>query len=432
MSHEYVMPKLAMAMNEGTISEWLVDSGQKVERGELLATVETEKVAYDLESPASGFFVITVPTGVTVPVESPIGLFFETEADLTAHRNGEGSTGGAATAREDKADKADVADTLNAGSSTSPPQSVDSFSRIKASPLARKLAVQHDLELRSISGTGPGGRIVKRDILTALEVAQDGNPSAEARSEVFNVTAPASHDAEELARVPMSGMRGAIAQRMLASMQSTAQLSLNWDSDITDLTSLRERFAARQEILGTKVSMNALIAKAIAAAVRAVPIANSCIRDQQVVIYKHVNLGFAISVPGTTRFDSGLVVGVIRSIDTMGVVEIDKAMKALVERVRTGAATAEDMSGSTITLSSTAFIGPPGLVTSPILNSPNSTLVGTSTPMRKLREIDGEFVGRTVMPMSLTFDHCAFDGELAARFSRALHESLESPELMLA
>ncbi|GAB5413573.1 MAG: acetoin dehydrogenase complex dihydrolipoyllysine-residue acetyltransferase [Congregibacter sp.] len=425
MSTEYVMPKLAMAMNEGTIAEWLIESGQRVDRGQLLATVETEKVAYDLESPQAGFLKITVPNGETVRVESPIGIFYESEEELAAHDSQQALEAQIPDGAREASDGAQ---------DTHSPQSAVPASRLrtKASPLARKLAKNHDLDLRSIDGTGPGGRIVKRDILAAL-----AEPAMTAESpKSMQVPTPAIateiREARELARVPMSGMRGAIAKQMRASLQSTAQLSLNWDSDITDLMSLREKFVARATSLGTKVSMNAFIAKAISSAIRSVPIVNSCTHNEQVVVYRDINMGFAVSLPGSTEWDSALVVAVIRDIGSMGVVEIDMAMKSIVKRVRAGEASHEDLSGSTITLSSTAFIGPPGLVTTPILNTPNSTLIGTSTPIRQAREVNGELVARTVMPVSLTFDHCAYDGELAARFANAFHECLESPELMLA
>ena len=236
----------------------------------------------------------------------------------------------------------------------------------------------------------------------------------------------------EVVRIPMTGMRKAIADRMLGGLQSSAQLSSNWESDITELLSMRERLVARADQLGTRVSMNALIIKAIATAIKQVPIANSCREGDEVVIYETVNMGMAIAVPGKTEYDSGLMVGVIRDVGRMGLVEIDLEMKALVERVRSGKATAQDLSGSTITLSSTAGIAPPGHNGTPILNAPNSSLISPSTAIQRPVVHNGEVVVRTMMPVALTFDHCAYDGEPAARFAKALHESLENPELMLA
>ena len=143
-------------------------------------------------------------------------------------------------------------------------------------------------------------------------------------------------------------------------------------------------------------------------------------------------MGIAISTPGTTEFDSGLMVAVLHNVERMGLVEIDREMKALISRVRNGEATADDMSGSTITLSSTAGLAPPGMTTTPVLNLPNAALVGPSTPVDKPVAYNGEIAIRTMMPVSFTFDHRLLDGEPAARFMKAMHEALENPELMLA
>jgi len=236
----------------------------------------------------------------------------------------------------------------------------------------------------------------------------------------------------EITRIPMKGMRKVISDRMKQSLSQTAQLSSSWDSDITELVALRGRFVARAESLGTKVSMNAFIIKAISTAIKQVPVANSCLQGDEVVVYKTINMGIAVSVPGATEYENGLMVGVLHNVESMGLIEIDKEMKALINRIRTGKMTANDLSDSTITLSSTAGIAPPGTKSTPVLNLPNAALIGTSTPVEKPVVINGEVVIRTMMPLCLTFDHCVFDGEPAARLCKALHDCLENPELMLA
>jgi len=392
MAIDYVMPKLAMAMNEGTIAEWLVAHGEKVEKGQPLATIETEKVAYDVESPEAGFLSIVVEAGETVPCETLIARF------------------------------ADSADEALAGAAAEPaapiaPSAPAPGTRVKASPLARKLAKDAGIELAHITGTGPGGRIVKRDVLA------------------FEVTAPAAaHRGGEqiLAEIPLSGMRGAIASRMHESLHSGAQLTSNWESDITDLLARRKSFVEREEVLGTRVSFNAFLIRALVYAVRRVPMANACVVDDRITVYGNINMGIAISIPGASEYDSGLMVGVLRGVENMGVVDIDLAMRALVERVRSGNASAEDLSGSTITLSSTAGIGPPGLMSTPVLNMPNVALLGPSTPIERPVIVDGDVQVRTLLPLSFTFDHRALDGDPAARFMAALHDALEHPELLLA
>jgi len=227
-------------------------------------------------------------------------------------------------------------------------------------------------------------------------------------------------------------MRKTIATRMTQRLRETAQLSSSWESDIDDLMALRQSFVVREEQLGTRVSFNAFLIKAVVYAIRRVPIANSCLVDDEIVIYDNVNMGIAVSIPGSTAYDSGLMVVVLHNVDRMGVVEIDREMKALIDRVRSGNATAEDLSGSTFTLSSTAGIAPPGLKTTPVLNQPNTALLGPSTPVQRPVVKDGEVLVRTLLPLSFTFDHRILDGEPAARWMSALHECLENPGLMLA
>jgi pyruvate dehydrogenase E2 component (dihydrolipoamide acetyltransferase) len=416
MAIDYVMPKLAMAMNEGTINEWLVAEGDQVEKGQPLATIETEKVAYEVEAPDSGYFHMLVAAGETVDCESLIAQFAESEEELAALQGGAGSRSGAAVLGAEGAPEP-VAESVAARPKPSP--SVAPAARIKASPLARKLAREAGLELAWVTGTGPGGRIVKRDVLAA-------------QARAISPAAASADGHRELARIPMAGVRQAIASRMTRSLQEAAQLSSNWESDITDLLAMRQSFLDREEQLGTRVSFNAFLIRAMVYAVRQVPVANSCLEGDEIVVYDNVNMGIAVSVPGSTAYDSGLMVAVLPHVDRMGVVEIDKAMKALIHRVRSGEATADDLSGSTITLSSTAGIAPPGMTTTPVLNLPNAALLGPSTPIERPVVRDGEVRVRTLLPLSFTFDHRVLDGEPAARCMQALHEALEHPELMLA
>ncbi|MCX2972077.1 2-oxo acid dehydrogenase subunit E2 [Halieaceae bacterium IMCC8485] len=400
MAIDYTMPKLAMAMNEGVINQWLVEEGAYVEKGQDLATVETEKVAYDVESPEAGYFHILVAEGEAVPCDTLIAQFAETEEELATLQSSVNTP--AAVSAEQAAPVA----------ASSTPQLSNSPARVIASPLARRLARDANLDLHTVIGSGPGGRIVKRDVLPLIAALQIGDAV--------------------IARMPFTGMRKTIADRMTASLQSTAQLSGNWESDITAMMAFRQEYVRREAELGTRISVNALIARAMAYAIKQVPVANSCLENDEIVIYRSINLGIAVSVPGASEYDSGLMVGVVHGIENMGLAELDLSMKAMVERLRSGQATAEDTGGATITLSSTAGVGPPGLTSTPVLNSPNTALVGPSTPIERPVVVDGEMCVRTLMPVSFTFDHRVMDGEPAARFMRALHDCLEHPELMMA
>jgi len=415
MAIDYVMPKLAMAMNEGTVNEWLVSEGDHVEKGGIIASIETEKVAYDLEAPDTGFFHIILPVGETVDCGMLIGQFADTEEELAELQQ---------AASPSTAEPESEPATSDAVST--PPVATEApmrrpGERIIASPLARKMANDRNLDLSFMNGTGPGGRIVKRDVLAAVETGVG-------RTQSLMVAG----GRVEKARIPFKGTRKTIADRMTQSLQSTAQLSSFWESDITDLLAARQKFVAREDKLGTRVSVNAFLIKAIVYGVRQVPIANACLESDEIVVFDNINVGFAVSMPGQSEFDSSLLVPVLHNIENLGLVEIDLRMKALVTRVRDGNFTEDDLTGSTITLSTTAGIAPPGHRSTPVLNLPNAVLLGPSTPIEKPAVINGEVVPRTLMPMSVTFDHRILDGDPAVRFMAAVHDCLENPELLMS
>ena len=410
MITDFLMPKMAMAMNEGTVNAWLAEEGAWVEKGGLIAEIETEKVAYEIQSPHEGFLHIVVPAGETVPVEVAIARFASDEAGYESLAGGEAPAAASAQA---------VAPESGAPVERVP---VQSGGRIKASPLARKMAADRGMELAAISGTGPGGRIVKRDILAAEQLGVKAAPATQ-------TIAP--QGSLEPIRIPFKGVRATIARRMVESLNTSAQLSSFWDVELDQLLALRQQFLERAEQLGTRVSVNALLIKAIACAATRVPIANAQLDGDEIVIHRSVNVGIATALPGATEYDSVLMVPVLKNVQAMGVVEIDKAMKSLVARARNNELNADELSGSTITMSTTAGLSPPGLRSTPVLNLPNTTLIGPSTPEQKPVCRDGEIVVRTMMPISMTFDHRVMDGEPAARFGSVLHEAIEHPGLML-
>ena len=423
MPKEYVMPKLAMAMNEGTINEWLVKNTEWIEAGAPLATVETEKVSYDCESPETGYIAIVANEADTVPCDTVIAYFCESAEEA------ESLSASADNIDENESetviDEVEENTSSQAAKTESPmPQQapvIMNDSRIIASPLAKKMAKDENLNLRLVSGTGPGGRIVKKDVLAALKNGlQLPTPNI-----------PATAD-QELARIPLTGMRKTIAERMTQSLSQSAQLSSAWGSDITDLLAMRRKLLEKESVLGTRISVNAFIIKAICYAIKQVPIANACKEGDEIIVRRNVHMGIAIALPGATEYESGLMVAVLRNADSMGLKDLDINMKDLIERTKAGKASQNELSGSTITLSSTAGIAPPGMTTTPVLNQPNAALVGPSSPIERPMIKDGEVAVRTMMPVSFTFDHCILDGEPAARFMKALHDALETPELLLA
>ena len=425
MATNYVMPKLAMGMNEGTVVEWLVAEGQQVERGAPLMQVETEKVAYDVEAPVAGWFHILVPAGETVPVESVIGQFAASAEEYAQLGGGAAPAAAGATPKIEFNDKLTSTGAVMARAVAAPAAAapVTIGGRIKASPLARKLARDRSLDLATLTGSGPGGRIVKRDVLAA-QVA----PATAANA----VAAPGTLTVK--GTVPLKGMRGAIARRMTQSLQTAAQLSQFSEVDATRLLEARARFIANADAYGTRVSVNAFVVKAMAVACQAVPIANAGVVGDEIVLWNEVNVGIAVSLPGQGEWDSGLIVPVLRNAERKGLVQIDKELRDLATRAREGRLVPGETEGGTITLSPTAAMGGEAMYSwsTPVLNLPQALIVQPGMIMPRAMIHEGEIAKREMMPLSITFDHRVLDGDPLASFVVTLRRCLQAPELMLA
>ncbi|MFW2403128.1 MAG: dihydrolipoamide acetyltransferase family protein [Gammaproteobacteria bacterium] len=414
MAHEVKMPKVAMAMNEGTVVEWESDEGEQVTKGDHLLTVETEKVAYDLEAPASGLLHIVTPPGETVPTETLIAMLAEDQAELESLQAGD--TGGEPAAPD--ASPAPARETVS-----QPAESV-SGGRIKASPLAKKIAAREGIDLARVQGTGPGGRIKKRDVMPLIG-RQDVGP--------VMVTAPAvDRPLTERARIPFTGARRKIAEHVVWSLSTAAHVSQATEIDITKLIALRQTFLERSEALGTRVSLLTFFVKALALAAREVPIANARIEGDDIIVYDNVNIGIAVAVPGEHELTSSLLVPVVRNVEAKGLVQIDLEIRNLVERARAGTLSPDDLADGTITLSSAAGFAPGWSATTPVLNNGQALIMQPGTAEEKPVARNGEIVIRTMLPLSLTFDHRILDGEPLGRFYTRFHDSVENPELLLA
>ena len=424
MATNYLMPKLAMGMNEGTVVEWLAAEGQQVERGAPLMQVETEKVAYDVEAPVAGWLHIVVPAGETVPVESVIGQFAASAEEYAA------ITGGAVTAAAATAPGVPFNDKLTSTGAVMPvapaaAAPAPAGGRIKASPLARKLARDRGIDLAAITGTGPQGRIVKRDVLAA-------KAGAPATAAIAQMSEPGTLTVK--GTVPLKGVRGAIARRMTQSLQTAAQLSQFSEVDATRLLKARECFVANADAYGTRVSVNAFVVKAIAVACQAVPIANAGIVGDEIVLWNEVNVGIAVSLPGQGEWDSGLIVPVLRNAERKGLVQIDRELRDLATRAREGRLVPGETEGGTVTLSPTAAMGGEAMYSwsTPVLNLPQALIVQPGMIMERAVVHKGKIRKRAMLPLSITFDHRVLDGDPVANFVVTLRRCLQAPELMLA
>lgn len=411
MLREVLLPQLSMAMSEGTIVEWHAREGDAVSRGEKLLSVETEKVVTELEAGWSGFVHIVVGAGSTVPVDTVIGKIAE-----TAEEYEQTSTLGACESAASFAEPVEQ-------DQESP--IVHKPSRVAISGLARRLATEHGIDLSKIRGSGPGGRIVREDVLAAL----DGDFSLADTVEERHLTALTARS-----RIPIKGLRRSIAENMLRSKRIAAETHVLFEIDVSDVLRCRADLNARSGEAGPKISALALYVKAVALAAREVPICNASVVNDEIVLWNEVNVGVAVAIEGVHAQESGLVVPVVRSAAEKPLEEISGELRELIARARSGKLRAEERLSGTITISSSERLNISGwMIGLPLLNVPQVMTFGPSAPVRRpVVSARGEIVARDVLPCCITFDHRAMDGEPATRFGRTLANLLSDDRLFRA
>lgn len=416
MAQQIVMPKLAMGMNEGTVATWRFATGDFVEKGAILLDLETEKVSYELEAYGAGYLRIMVEPGKTVPVDTLIAYLAESREELAALSG----TGPGEIAGEQAA--------APAGAQADAASAVARSERIAASPLAKKLAEQNGMDLATLTGSGPNGRIEKKDVEAAIAgrssapvVAPVTTPSVPLRTNEVGVNVKTS--------IPLKGLRKAISDNMMKSLNSAAQMSAAVEVDVTEIVRLRERLADKAETVGIRISYNDIIALILARAVRQVLVVNSSLVGDEIRVWDDINLGIAVATE-ISEYETGLFVPVVKNADRKSLFEISREIKELVTKARNGQLGADDMAGGTLTLSNAAFIG--GLVgTTPILNPGQAVLIQPGAIIEKPAVRGGAIVIRSMMSLSVTWDHRILDGVPVGRLINKISELMECPELLL-
>jgi pyruvate dehydrogenase E2 component (dihydrolipoamide acetyltransferase)/2-oxoglutarate dehydrogenase E2 component (dihydrolipoamide succinyltransferase) len=421
MAKEVVMPKLAMGMNEGKITGWKFKTGDLVEKGVILLVIETEKVSYEMESPGTGYLKITVEEGQTVKIETVIGLLAESKEELASLDGG-------------KPASVPISDSPGQAAPAQATQGLKG-GRIVASPLAKRLAEQNGIDLATVAGSGPGGRIEKRDVEVAIENKSAKHAATQppaAATEPSAAPAKTTRTGTGLSiktTLPVTGVRKAIADNMMKSLASAAQMSASVEVDATEIVQLRERLVAKAETLGARVTYFSILAKIVARAVQQVPIVNSSIVGDEIQVWNEVNLGVAIGT-AINEYESSLFVPVIRDVAKKSLFDITREIAALTAKARAGALTLEDMSGGTLTLSSAAFTG--GLLaTTPILVPGQALLIQPGLMIQKPVVRGGEIVSRWMLPISVTWDHRILDGVPIGRLFQKIADLLDCPDLLL-
>jgi len=399
MAGSIIMPKSGMAMEEGVIIQWLKKEGDKVEKGEPLLEVETDKSTMEVESDFSGTLLkILYNDGDTVPVTEVIGWVGE---------EGEPIPETAEKPAAAEPETAEPAPEPSSGRETPPepaaePLAVQEGGRIKATPAARRIAQEKGLSLGDMKPGGRHGEVRAADVASA---------------ELSGPVLPASGEAQ---RIKLTNIQRVTGKRMLQSCIEIPMVTVNSEADVTELLAMRENMNARGNM---RITINDFVLKVVVRALEKNPRLNASIEGDELLLFPFIHLGVAAAT------DRGLLVPVIHNAEKKSLGELSTAMKEIRQKAEEGSLSTEDLTGSTFTVSNIGKFG----VTSftPIINQPEAAILGVCAVKDRLVRSEGEIVDRKFMGLSLTFDHRIVDGAESAEFMQSLVEMLENPVLAL-
>jgi len=413
------MPKMGDTMEEGKILRWIKQEGDEVKKGESLAEVETDKVNIEIEAFASGILrKILVSEADSAPIGASIAYIGALDEALPGEGGGNGSNGKKGTTKkaQEKQSTSSAAPVAVAPAprSTLAAPATEPAGRIFISPLARRLAEEHKIDYKQLRGTGPNGRIIKLDVETILKQTE---PTPAFTLEPISV----GMDNGDAVEMPLTTMRRTIARRLTQSMQNAPHFYVTSVIDTNKLGELRKQINEHtaNDPNPIKVSFNDLIIKAVAIALLRMPQVNVSFAEDKLILKKQVHIGIAVAL------EQGLIVPVMHNADKRSVLDIARESRRLAEAARTNKLRPEDLSGGTFTISNLGMFEVESFTA--VINPPESAIlaVGSITPTPAV--VDGQIVIRDRMKITLSSDHRALDGAVAARFLQELKRLLEEP-----
>jgi 2-oxoglutarate dehydrogenase E2 component (dihydrolipoamide succinyltransferase) len=418
MPTEIVMPQMGESIVEGTITKWLKKPGDKVQRDEPLFEISTDKVDAEIPSPASGILQeIKVAEGATVQVNTVVGTI-SGEGESPKPKPSPAASAPAAAAKKEPAPARPPAPAVAPAS-----VSHEEEDHGRSSPLVRKIAREHNINLAQVAGTGLGGRITKQDIMAFLEQTQSPAPavaSAPVPAATKPAPAPAAFPGD---LVPMTQMRKIIAQRMSESRRTSAHVHCMFAVDLTRIVNLRTRTkSAFEKRHGVRLTFMPFFARAAMIALQQFPIVNASIEGESIRYHRHVNLGIAVAL------DWGLIVPVLKNTDELNFLGLQRAITDLGERARSKKLKPEEVEGSTFTITNPGQFG--AVFGLPIINQPNSAIMGvggiSKAPVVVTDEDGNDSIAiRSLVHLTLGYDHRLIDGAVADQYMAVVKNTLE-------
>ena len=420
MAVEVTMPQMGADMTEGTLLKWVKQIGDSIQRGEVIAEIETDKATIELEAYESGTLIkLVAQEGDVVPVGDVIALLGEpSEAPPDIERKPPAETPARRAIEPEVKERAAAAAAATAPPAPPPteaPTATETDGRVRISPVARRIAREAGLDVSALRGSGPDGRILRRDVEAALAAATKGAPASEPA-----VAPPAAAPARPPAGPPegLSKMRQAIARRMTLSKQTQPHYYLTLDIDMTAALGFREQFnaSATDE---QRVSINDLVVKACAIALERHPKFNAAYSEEGLVHHERVNVCIGIAL------DDGLIAPALLDCQSKSLGRIAVESKDLINRAKTGHLKADEYSDGTFTITNLGAFGVETLIG--IINPPQAAILGVGSVMPQAVVRDGQVVVRQVMKVALSADHRVSDGAEGARFIKEIQALLEGP-----
>ncbi len=372
MVTKVVMPRLSLTMKTGTVIQWFKREDETVQKGEPLVEVLSEKITYDVEAPASGILrKILAEEGLDVPVDKAIGLIGSAEEPIP----------------QETVEPESIPESVTTGPTVSKSEEVSE--RVLASPAAKRLAKELNVDLNQVKGTGPEGRVVEGDVRSFAEQL-GGKPRVQ---EV----------------IPMVGIRKTTAERLSLSARTAPHSTVVMEVDMSNAARIHRE---------TGGSYTEMLVKAVALALREHRIINATLDGEQIKVFEDVNVGLAVAS------EKGLVVPVVRDADTKTLTEVASVLQTLVEKARRGELTKDDVTGGTFTVTNLGMYGVDVFI--PIINPPETAILGVGRVVDKPVAVDGQVTVRPMMQLSLAYDHRVVDGAPAAQFLQSVKKILET------
>lgn len=404
MSIEIKVPPLPESVADATLVVWHKNAGDSVSRDENLVDLETDKVVLEVPAPASGkISEIRIKEGATVTAGDVLAILEEGDAPAASKP---------AAATTDKVETKAAADDGRTSASA------------KTSPAVRRLLEEHDLEATLVSGSGKDGRITKSDVMAFLKADESSNTApGDPAVDISDDDAVVALERTEQ-RVPMTRLRARIAERLVEAQQTAAMLTTFNEVDLTEVMALRKRYKEPFEKKhGVKLGFMSFFAKAAVEALKRFPVVNASIDGADVLYHNYYDIGIAVST------ERGLMVPVLRDVDQMSFAQFEKDLGDVARKAQDGKIGMEELTGGTFSITNGGVFG--SMMSTPILNQPQSAILGMHAIQQRPMVIDGEITARPMMYLALTYDHRIIDGKDSVQFLVTIKEQLEDPSRLL-